>query len=443
MGPRLTSMRFLNTRTDPFDRILTVLTKTGSLDLPEVEARVREIITRVRSGGDAAVRECIHRFDGAVLESLEVTPAEFRRAEEQVDEPLLQAIDRAVANVRAFHEAQRRESWTVEADGALLGHRIRPLDRVGIVVPAAKAPLPSTVIMTAVPARTAGVREVVVCSSPRADGTVDSYSLVAARRAGVDRFFKAGGAHGVAALAYGTETIPRVDKIVGPGGPYTVLAKRQVFGQVGIESLPGPTEILIIADRSANPRWIAADLLSQAEHGEDSLAVLLTPDEALGRAVVREVERQLPTLSRTATLRACLERGGWVILTRDLAEACELSNRCAPEHLELVVEDPDPWLERIHHAGAIFVGSHTPEPVGDYVAGPSHVLPTGGTARFSSPLHLDDFVRKTSVIRYDRARFEREAGTVIRLAEAETLDAHANAIRVRLEPDDPEQGGTG
>jgi histidinol dehydrogenase len=223
-----------------------------------------------------------------------------------------------------------------------------------------------------------------------------------------------------------------VDKIVGPGSPYTVLAKRLVFGQVDIESLPGPSEVLIIADDSANPRWIAADLLSQAEHGADSLVALLTPSEALGRAVAAEVERQIPSLTRADVIRECVEKHGWVIVTRDLAEACALSNRCAPEHLELLVEDPDRWLDRIENAGAVFIGGYTPEPVGDYIAGPSHILPTGGTARFSSPLHLDDFVKKTSVLRYSRERFEREAEHVIRLAEAETLDAHANSIRVRL-----------
>jgi histidinol dehydrogenase len=277
------------------------------------------------------------------------------------------------------------------------------------------------------------VGEIVACSTPRKDGTTDPHMLVAARRAGVDRFFKVGGPPAVAAMAFGTLSIPRVDKIVGPGSAYTVLAKRLVFGHVDIESLPGPTEVLVIADESANPRWVAADLLSQAEHGADSMAILLTPSERLGRAVAAEVERQIPLLSRQETVRECIRQRGWIIITRDLLESCELANRCAPEHVELQVEDPDAWLERLHHAGAIFIGGYTPEPVGDYIAGPSHILPTGGTARFSSPLHLDDFIKKTSVLRYSRDRFEREARHVIRLAEAETLDGHANAIRVRLE----------
>jgi histidinol dehydrogenase len=426
-------MRFLNTRSDPPERIAAALTGSNSLDLPEVEAAVRTIVDDVRARGDAAVRDCLRRFDGVEIGCLEVSAGEFAAAEAAVDAPFLAAVETAIENVRRFHERQRQEGWTHEEDGALLGQLVRPLDRVGIHVPGGKAPLPSTVIMAAVPARVAGVREVIACSPPQKDGTANPYTLAAARRAGVDRFFKMGGAQGVAAMAFGTETVPRVDKIVGPGNPYTVLAKRLVFGHVDIESLPGPTEVLVIADETADPRWIAADLLSQAEHGEDSLVVLLTPVEALGRAVAAEVERQAEGLTRRETVRACVSRNGWVIVTRDLEEACALSDRCAPEHLELVVREPDRWLSRLNHAGAIFIGGYTPEPVGDYVAGPSHILPTGGTARFSSPLHLDDFVKKTSVLRYSRERFEREAAHVIRLAEAETLDAHAQAIRIRLE----------
>lgn len=427
-------MRFLNTQVDPPAQIATVLTQSNTLDLPEVEATVRSILAEVRTRGDAAVLECLQRYDGVDLSSLEVSPAEYAAAEAVVDSDFVDAVETAIRNVRAFHQQQHRDDWLHEEEGTTLGQLVRPLDRVGICVPAGKAPLPSTLIMAAVPARVAGVREVVVCSSPQRDGSVSPYMLVAARKAGVDRFFKAGGAQGVAALAYGTETVPKVDKIVGPGSPYTVIAKRMVFGQVDIESLPGPTEVLVIADDSADPRWIAADLLSQAEHGADSLAILLTPSEALGKKVAAEVEKQTALLSRRETIRECVRENGWVIVTRDLEEACALSNQCAPEHLELVVEDPDRWLPEIRHAGAVFIGGYTPEPIGDYIAGPSHILPTSGTARFSSPLNLDDFVKKTSVIRYSRERFEREAAQVIRLAEAETLDGHANAIRVRLEP---------
>lgn len=426
-------MQFLNTRTDAPERIAAALTQANSLDLPEVEAVVREILAGVRSSGDAAVREYLEKFDGVRIEHLEVSAEEYAAAEAAVDPEFLAAVDLSIANVRAFHEKQRQDGWLEDADGATLGQLVRPLDRVGIHAPAGKAPLPSTIIMAAVPARVAGVREVIACSAPQRDGTANPYTVVAARRAGVDRFYKIGGAQAIGAMAYGTESVPRVDKIVGPGNPFTVLAKRLVFGYVDIESLPGPTEVLVIADDTANPKWIAADLLSQAEHGADSLVILLTPSETLGRAVAEEVQRQTELLSRRDTIRECVERNGWVIITRDLDEACALSDKCAPEHLELVVADPDAWLNRLNHAGAIFVGGYTPEPIGDYIAGPSHILPTGGTARFSSPLNLDDFVKKTSVLRYSRERFEREARHVIRLAEAETLDAHANAIRVRLE----------
>lgn len=425
-------MQFLFTRSDAPERINAALTQSNTLDLPEVEATVREIVAGVRSHGDAAVRDYLHRYDGVQLEALEVGAEEYAAAEAAVDPAFVEAIELSIANVRAFHEREIPKSWIWEQDGTRLGQLVRPLDSVGVCVPAGKAPLPSTVIMAAVPARVAGVREVVVCSTPQKDGTANPYTLVAAKRAGVDRFFKVGGAQAVAAMAFGTESVPRVDKIVGPGGPYTVLAKRLVFGFVDIESLPGPTEVLVIADDSANPRWLAADLLSQAEHGADSLAILLTPSEELGRAVAAEVERQTEPLSRRDTIRQCVRNNGWVIVTRDLTEACELSNRCAPEHLELVVRDPDSCLDQIRHAGAVFIGGYTPEPIGDYIAGPSHILPTGGTARFSSPLHVDDFVKKTSVLHYSADRFYREAPHVIRLAEAETLDAHANAVRVRL-----------
>ena len=426
-------MRFLNTATDPEERITAALTQSNSLDLPDVEAASRRIVEDVRARGDAAVLECLERYDGVRLPALEATAEEWTTADATVDPEFRAAVELSIRNVRAFHERQRQDGWMQALDGAELGQLVRPLERIGIHAPGGKAPLPSTIIMAAVPARVAGVREVIACSPPQRDGSANPFTLFAAKAAGVDRFYKMGGAQGIAAMAFGTASVPKVDKIVGPGNPYTVLAKRLVFGHVDIESLPGPTEVLVIADDTANPRWVAADLLSQAEHGEDSLVVLLTPSESLGRAVAEEVERQTATLTRRDTIRGCIRDHGWVIVTRDLEEACALSDRCAPEHLELVVADPDRWLPRLTHAGAIFIGGHTPEPIGDYIAGPSHILPTGGTARFSSPLNVDDFVKKTSVLRYSRERFEREAAHVIRLAEAETLDAHANAIRVRLE----------
>lgn len=426
-------MRLLNTRTDPERAVLAALTQGASHDLPEVEAVVRDIIADVRARGDAAVRDCLRRFDGVDPVDLEVTRAEMEAAAAALPPETLAALDRAAANVRAFHARQRPEGWTWDAGGARLGQLVRPLDAVGVHVPAGRAPLPSTLLMTVLPARAAGVGQVVVCSAPRKDGGADPTTLAAALLSGVDRFFKVGGAQAVAAMAYGTETIPRVDKIVGPGNVYTVMAKRLVFGAVGIESLAGPTEVVIIADGTANPAWLAADLLSQAEHGADSVAVLLTPDADLAHAVAEAISAQVPRLSRQETIRRCLADRGWIIVTRDLEEACDLANLAAPEHLELVVNEPEPCLGRIRHAGAIFVGSYTPEPVGDYMAGPSHVLPTGGTARFSSPLSVDDFVKKTSLIEYDRSRFLLEAEDIIRLAEAETLDAHAASIRIRVQ----------
>jgi histidinol dehydrogenase len=428
-------MRVLNTQHDSPDVIRAALLPETAAAGPEVEAAVREILQSVRTHGDAAVVDCIRRFDRVEVdvEGLEVPGAELTRALDRVDPEFLAAVDLAAANIRRFHEQQRPESWSFTSDGAWLGQRVLPLKRVGVVVPAGKAPLPSSLLMAAIPAQVAGVAEILVCSSPQRDGAVDPHILAAAARIGLSRVFRMGGAQAVGALAFGTRSVPRVDKIVGPGNPYTVEAKRQVFGQVGIESLPGPTEVVVIADGSADPGWIAADLLSQAEHGADSLVALLTPDPDLARRVIEAVERQVGQLSRAAVARQCLEERGVAVIVRDLGEACVLSDHCAPEHLELLVEDPDHWLDRLHNAGAIFIGPYTPEPVGDYVAGPSHILPTAGTARFSSPLNVDDFVKKTSLLRYSRERFEREAPHIIRLAEAETLDGHAHSVRIRLQ----------
>jgi histidinol dehydrogenase len=425
-------MRLLDTQRASPDEIAAALAATSILDQEEAEAAARAIVAEVRAGGDAAIRACHRRYDGAALGELEVPHGAWDSARLAQPAAVLEALEAARAAIEAFHQRQARDSWEWEADGARMGQRVTPLARVGIHVPAGKAPLPSTLLMAAVPARVAGVGEVIVCSPPKRDGSVDPVMLAAAELAGVDRFFRIGGAQGIAAMAYGTESVPQVDKIVGPGNRYTVMAKRAVFGVVDVESLPGPTEIVVVADESAEPRWVAADLLSQAEHGEDSLAILLTPDAALARTVTAEVERQIETLPRREVAAACLERHGWAIITRDLGEACELANRCAPEHLELAVRDPDRWLPRIRNAGAIFVGGYAAEAVGDYIAGPSHVLPTGGTARFSSPLNVDDFLKKTSIVRYSPERLRRDAPHVAQLARAEGLEAHARAVEIRL-----------
>jgi histidinol dehydrogenase len=426
-------VRLLDTSVEPPEVIDAALSQAWLPDQPEAEEAARAIVADVRARGDAAVRDYHRRFDGAELADLEVPRAEWEAARRALEPRDLAALEAARRAIETFHRQQPGGSWQVASEGACLGQRVRPLARVGILVPAAKASLPSTLLMATVPARVAGVGEVVGCSAPRRDASVDPVVLAAAAIAGVDRFYRIGGAQAVAALAFGTETIPRVDKIVGPGNVYTVMAKRAVFGVVGIESLPGPTEIVVIADDTANPRWIAADLISQAEHGADSLAVLFTPDAGLARAVMAEVDRQLATLPRREIAAACLAQRGWAILTRSLEEACALANRCAPEHVEVVTRDPERWIESIADAGAIFLGSHTAEAVGDYVAGPSHILPTGGTARFSSPLSVDDFLKKTSLLRYSPERFLRDAPHVIRLARLEGLEGHARAIEVRLE----------
>jgi histidinol dehydrogenase len=425
-------LRLLHVTRDAPEAIRAALTPASYLDREAEEASVRAIVADVRARGDDAVREYTERFDGPALEGLQVSLAEMEAAATQVSAAFREAVAVARERIAAFHAHGRLQSWSEEQDGTVMGQIVRPLDTVGVHVPGASAPLPSTLLMTVVPARVAGVRRVIVCTPPRRDGSVNPHTLVAAQVAGADAVYKVGGAQAIAAMTYGTASIPRVDKIVGPGNIYTVLAKRLVFGHVGIESLPGPTEVVVIADESAKARYVAADLLSQAEHGESSLVILLTPSATLAVQVNDEIERQVPGLSRRAVIRACLERGGTAIVTRDLEEAAELANLCAPEHVELIVRDPDALLPRIQNAGAILVGEHASEPIGDYVAGPSHVLPTSGTARFASPLTVNDFVKVTSLIRFSKAEFDAVAGAAIALAEAEGLDAHAAAIGARM-----------
>lgn len=395
--------------------------------------QVQEIVDRVRAEGDQAVLEYARRFDtpGLTAADLEVRPEEIDAACASAPAEHIAAIRRACDHVRRFHAHRVPQSWQHTFDGATLGQRVLPLDRVGIYVPGG-TPLPSSLYMAAVPARVAGVREVVVACPARRDGTLHPLVLVAARLAGVDRVVRVGSAWAVAALAFGTESIPRVDKIVGPGSIYVMLAKRAVFGHVGIESLPGPSDVLIIADAEQEPAYVAADMLSQAEHGSESSAVLATPSAALADAVERELERQLAGLPRRDEALSSLDGRGALVLCRDLDEAADVANAVAPEHLEVLVSSgEDALLERIRNAGAIFVGPHTPEPLGDYIAGPSHILPTEGTSRFSSPLGVEDFMKRSSILRYSAAALSRDAGATIALAEAEGLHAHANSVRVR------------
>ena len=395
---------------------------------------VRTIIDAVRQRGDAALFELTARFDRLELnaQSLEVTVAEIDAACAAVDEKSLQALQLAADRIARYHGKQKQETWlsTDESD-ILLGQMVRPLDRVGIYVPGGKAAYPSSVLMNAVPAKVAGVGEVIMVV-PMPGGEVNPHVLAAARIAGVDRIFKVGGAQAVAALAYGTETIPRVDKITGPGNIYVATAKQLVFGRVDIDMIAGPSEILIINDGSGNPAHIAADLLSQAEHDELASAVLVTSSEEMAQAVQEEVEKQLTQLSREAIARKSIDDFSAVIVAKSLAEAIEFSNRIAPEHLELAVDNPFAILSGIRHAGAIFMGHHTPEAAGDYLAGPNHTLPTGGTARFFSPLSLDDFVKKSSLLSFSEAGLQRLGEDIVHIAELEGLEAHAKSVAIRL-----------
>jgi len=406
----------------------------GAVD-PEIARRVSEIVTAVREKGDAALLDFTQRFDHVALTApeLRVTSEEFAAAERAVGEATRRSLRYAAERIERFHRECAPRSWRMqEANGSRLGQEVRPLDRVGVYVPGGRAAYPSTVLMTVVPARVAGVREIVLVSPPAPDKSLNPAVLAAARIAGVTVAYRVGGVQAVAALAYGTETIPRVDKIVGPGNIYVALAKAQVFGDVGIDMVAGPSEVLVVADDSAAAAFVAADLLAQAEHDPMARAVLLTPSSALRDAVAAEIERQLAALPRRAIAGAALDRHGALVLTVSLDEAVELANGLAPEHLELQVRDPEGLLASVRHAGAVFLGRHTPEVVGDYVAGPNHVLPTGGTARFSSALSTEDFVTRLSVIEYSREGLVEAGPHVAELSRVEGLDGHGAAAAVRI-----------
>jgi len=420
---------------DSADNAVDAVIKKEYADQAVYEERVREILQAVRERGDEALLEYTARFDNAYLTpgALRVSRDEIEVAYSEVDGEFVKAVQKAIGNITAFHRRQLNNSWMeTSADGTILGQIITPLERVGIYVPGGTANYPSSVLMNAVPARVAGVREIVMVAPPGADGRLQASTLVAAAEAGINEIYKAGGAQAVAALAYGTETVRRVDLISGPGNIYVTLAKKMVYGLVNIDMLAGPSEVLVIADETADPVYVAADLLSQAEHDVLASAILLTPSRRLAESVREEIVRQVGYLSRKEILRASLKDYSAIIVTADLDEAVELANRYAPEHLELAVQAPFEVLGKIRNAGAIFLGHYTPEPVGDYIAGPNHVLPTGGTARFYSPLNVDTFMKKSSVISYSAIRLHEHAGDIIRLAETEGLDAHANAVRVRL-----------
>ena len=399
-----------------------------------VEAVVAEIIENVRKNGDKALLEYSRKFDKAELTSLQVTKEEMEEALASVDPAFLEILREAAENIRRFHEKQKRTSFILnEQPGVVMGQKIIPVDRAGLYVPGGTAAYPSTVLMDSIPAKIAGCPEVVIVTPPNREGKVNPVILAAASVAGVDRIFKVGGAQAIAALAYGTETIPRVDKIVGPGNAFVAEAKKQVFGRVSIDMIAGPSEILVVADGGSNPRHVAADLLSQAEHDKMASAVLVTDSMELARAVAEQLEIQIPRLERAEIARASIDQNGKIIVADSLMRAIDIANEIAPEHLELCVDNPFDYLDAIRHAGSVFLGRNCPEALGDYFAGPNHTLPTSGTARFSSPLGVDDFIKKTQYTYFTRDALARVAPKIARFAETEGLTGHARSAMIRTE----------
>lgn len=421
-----------NTRKD----ILSNLLKRSPNSYGEYEGRVSAIIDGIKSRRDEAVFEYTKKFDGYDLnaDNIIVTEDEIKAAYEEIDAGLVEIIRKALVNIRNYHAKQKRNSWfDATPDGTILGQKITPLARVGVYVPGGKAAYPSSVLMNVVPAKVAGVDEIIMCTPPGKDGKIYCGTLVAAKEAGVDVIYKVGGAQAIAAMAYGTESVPKVDKIVGPGNIYVALAKKAVYGQVGIDSIAGPSEIMVLADESANPRFVAADLLSQAEHDELASAILVTTSRELAEKVSEETEGFLRELSRRQIIEKSLENYGYILLAKDMDEAVAVVNEIASEHLELVTKDPFQTMTKIRNAGAIFLGEYSSEPLGDYFAGPNHVLPTNGTAKFFSPLEVDDFIKKSSIISYSREALGAIHTDIEKFAQAEGLTAHANSIKVRFE----------
>ncbi len=404
--------------------------------VPEVNVvdTVAEIIKNVRQKGDAALYEYCEKFDKVKLSSLQVSAQEIEEAFSEVDEKFIDILERAAANIRKFHQAQKRDGFVIENDdGTVIGQKIISVDRAGLYVPGGTASYPSTVLMDSIPAKIAGCKDVVMVTPPAKDGKVSPVILAAAKIAGVDKIFKVGGAQAIAALAYGTESIPKVDKIVGPGNAFVAEAKKQVFGVVSIDMIAGPSEIMVVADGNSNARHIAADLLSQAEHDRMASAVLVTDSATLAKAVSDELEKQIPLLERAEIARASIDNNGKIIVAKDISVAIEIANEIAPEHLELCVERPFDYLDKIRHAGSVFMGRNCPEALGDYFAGPNHTLPTSGTAKFSSPLSVDDFIKKTQYTYYTKDALEKVAEDVAYFATKEGLTAHAKSAVIRLE----------
>jgi histidinol dehydrogenase len=415
---------------DCFEKLVHRRAESGG----DVEKAVRKIVDRVREGGDKELVACIRKFDGNRAETLEVTKAEWDEGCDAIDPADRAALGKAAMRVREFHRKRIPSSWEVrEEGGGIFGHRVRPLERAGLYVPGGKAVYPSSVIMNAVPASVVEVPEIVMATPAGVDGSLRPEVLMAARVAGVHRIFKMGGAHAIAALAYGTESVPRVDKIVGPGNIYVATAKRLVFGDVSIDSEAGPTEVLIVADKTATPAWIASDLISQAEHDEMASAILITASKALVNRVQDQIAKQLKSLDRAKIAKAAFANGGAIVVAKDMDDCIELSNRYAPELLVIATDDAEALSKNVRNAGAVFLGHYTPVAVGDYIAGPNHVLPTGGTARFFSPLGVEDFLKRTSFMRFEPPKLRELGPDVIRLAEIEGLGGHGRSVDLRLQ----------
>lgn len=429
-------MRILKLTKETQNNILENLLKRSSNSYGEFESRVNDIIQNVREKRDEAIFEYTLKFDGATIDqdNIRVTEEEIKEAYEQVDPKLLDVIRKALVNIRDYHAKQKQYSWfDSDESGIILGQKVTPLKTVGVYVPGGKAVYPSSVLMNVIPAKVAGVSNIIMTTPCGKDGKVYPSTLVAAKEAGVDAIYKVGGAQAIAALAFGTESIPKVDKIVGPGNIYVALAKKAVFGYVSIDSIAGPSEIMVLADETANPRFVAADLLSQAEHDEMASAILVTTSETLAEQVSVEVDKFVATLSRKEIIQKSLDNYGYILVADTMQDAIDTVNEIASEHLELVTKNPFETMTKIRNAGAIFIGEYSSEPLGDYFAGPNHVLPTNGTAKFFSPLSVDDFIKKSSIISYSREALEPVYKDIVQFAECEKLTAHANSIRVRFE----------
>ena len=429
-------MRILKLTAETQNNILENLLKRSPNSYGEFESRVNDIIQNVRERKDETVFDYTYRFNGATInaENILVTEEEIAEAYEAVDPKLLDVIRKALVNIRDYHAKQRQVSWfDSQENGIILGQKVTPLKTVGVYVPGGKAVYPSSVLMNVMPAKVAGVDRIIMTTPPGKDGKVYPSTLVAAKEAGVDCIYKVGGAQAVAAMAFGTESIPKVDKIVGPGNIYVALAKRAVFGYVSIDSIAGPSEILVLADETANPKFVAADLLSQAEHDEMASAILITTSKELAEQVSVEVDKFVAQLSRKEIIQKSLDNYGYILVADTLEEAIATANEIASEHLEIVTKNPFEVMTKIRNAGAIFIGEYSSEPLGDYFAGPNHVLPTNGTAKFFSPLSVDDFIKKSSIISYSREALEPVYKDIVQFAECEKLTAHANSIRVRFE----------